>query len=91
MAGNSIRFVFVVANFCFIYNVFVCLLLLVFFLQSNSHADDHSDREEDDMMREECESSDEGVNLNAHTNETETALDFASSPKRSPSNNTNIR
>ncbi|XP_055323578.1 protein dead ringer isoform X3 [Sitodiplosis mosellana] len=57
---------------------------------SNSHADEHSDREEDDMMREECESSDEGVNLNAHTNETETALDFASSPKRSPSNNTNI-
>lgn len=61
------------------------------FLQSNSHADEHSDREEDDMMREECESSDEGVNLNAHTNETETALDFANSPKRSPSNNTSIK
>ncbi|XP_031618009.1 protein dead ringer isoform X2 [Contarinia nasturtii] len=57
---------------------------------SNSHADEHSDREEDEMMREECESSDEGVNLNAHTNETETALDFATSPKRSPSNTTNI-
>lgn len=66
-------------------------VFFILFLQSNSHADEHSDREEDDMMREECESSDEGVNLNAHTNETETALDFASSPKRSPSNTTNIR
>lgn len=78
----------------FLFNVFFSIYLVFFFilfLQSNSHADEHSDREEDDMMREECESSDEGVNLNAHTNETETALDFASSPKRSPSNTTNIR
>lgn len=63
---------------------------MFFLLQSNSHADEHSDREEGDMMREECESSDEGVNLNAHTNENETALDFARSPKRS-TDNTNIR
>lgn len=73
-------------NFVLIYRYFC-----VFFLQSNSHADEHSDREEDDMMREECESSDEGVNLNAHSNENETALDFASSPKRSPPNNINIK
>lgn len=83
-------FIFFSFLFLFFFHVFFCIFS--HFLQSNSHADEHSDREEDDMMREECESSDEGVNLNAHTNETETALDFAnSSPKRSPSNNTNIR
>lgn len=58
-------------------------------VQSNSHADDHSDREEDDLMREECESSDEGVNVNAHTNENGTAIDYARSPKHN-SENTNI-
>lgn len=40
-------------------------------------------------MREECESSDEGVNVNAHTNENGTAIDYARSPKHN-SDNTNI-
>lgn len=40
-------------------------------------------------MREECESSDEGVNVNAHTNENGTAIDYARSPKHN-TENTNI-
>lgn len=41
-------------------------------------------------MREECESSDEGVNVNAHTNENEAAIDYARSPKHN-SDHTNLR
>lgn len=43
------------------------------------------------MIREECESSDEGVNLNAHTNENESALDYARSPKRTSSDTASIK
>lgn len=41
------------------------------------------------MMREECESSDEGVNVNTHNGENGTAIDYARSPKHS-SDNTGI-
>lgn len=56
-------------------------IISYFFPQSHSHADEHSDREEDDIIREDCESSDEGVNLNTHSNVNDNPLDFAKNSK----------
>lgn len=66
------------------WNCFYIYICFVFFLQSHSHADEHSDREEDDMIREDCESSDEGVNLNSNANDN--PLDFAKNTKHSNNN-----
>lgn len=49
-----------------------------------SHVDEHSDREDD--MRD-CDSSDEGVNVNSHTNGTgNNGIDYSRSPDHNPDN-----
>lgn len=66
-------------------NINIDIFNFTFYIpQSHSHADEHSDREEEDMIREECESSDEGVNVNSTANEN--PLDFAKTAKHSNNN-----
>lgn len=54
---------------------------------SNPHEQSERDYE---MMREEGDSSDEGVNLNTRSSDTETAVDYVHSPKRSSSDATKM-
>lgn len=55
-------------------------IIKIILIQLQSHGDDHSDREDD--LRD-CDSSDEGVNVNSHMNGNN-GMDY----QRSPTHNT---